>query len=80
MPEQADEIKRNGLRITHHQGEEPFTVRPRALHLTEVQQMCKGAKIGLAARANERRVDIITKAERGKLWPDPHHITELRLN
>jgi 2-dehydropantoate 2-reductase len=55
-------------------------VRPRALHLTEVQQMCKGAKIGLAARANERRVDIITKAERGKLWPDPHHITELRLN
>src|SRR5438876_711124 len=26
-PEHVEEIKKNGLRITHHQGEEPFTAR-----------------------------------------------------
>ena len=37
-PEHVEEIKRNGLRITHHQGEEPFTARPRATrHITELR-------------------------------------------
>jgi len=34
-PAHVDEMKGNGLRITHHEGEEPFTVKVRALHLTE---------------------------------------------
>jgi 2-dehydropantoate 2-reductase len=37
-PEHVEEVKRNGLRITHHQGEEPFTARPRATrHITELR-------------------------------------------
>jgi 2-dehydropantoate 2-reductase len=42
-PEHVEAIKRDGLRITHHGGEEPFTVRPRVLHLTEVQHVAKEA-------------------------------------
>src|SRR5947208_625390 len=68
-PEHVEEIKRNGLRITHHQGGEPFTSRPRALHLTEAQQLAK-----------EAPVDIVKQVERGELKQDPRHITELRLN
>jgi 2-dehydropantoate 2-reductase len=41
-------MKRDGLRITHHQGEAPFMVRPRALHLTEAQQLSKEAPIDIA--------------------------------
>jgi 2-dehydropantoate 2-reductase len=40
----------------------------------------EGAKVGLAARANERLVELVTKVERGELQPDPRHITELKLN
>src|SRR5665213_3645348 len=47
-PEHVEEIKRNGLRITHHQGEEPFTAKPNALHLTELQQVSKGAPFDIA--------------------------------
>jgi len=47
-PEHVEEIKRNGLRITHHQGEEPFVARPKALHLTEVQQVSKEAPFDIA--------------------------------
>jgi 2-dehydropantoate 2-reductase len=40
----------------------------------------EGEKVGLAARANERLVEIVKKVERGELPQDPRHITELRLN
>ena len=40
----------------------------------------EGEKIGLAARANERLVDLVKKVERGELKQDPSHITDLRLN
>src|SRR5437588_2400597 len=47
-PENVAEIKKNGLRITHHQGPEPFAAKPRALHLTEAQQLAKEAPIDIA--------------------------------
>ena len=47
-PAHVDEMKKNGLRITHHEGEEPFTVKVRALHLTEVQHLAKEAPINIA--------------------------------
>ncbi len=47
-PEHVEEMRRNGLRITHHQGEEPFTVRPRALHVTELQQTAKEEPFDIA--------------------------------
>src|SRR5713101_931071 len=47
-PAHVDEMKKNGLRITHHEGEEPFTVKVRALHLTEAQQLAKEAPIDIA--------------------------------
>jgi 2-dehydropantoate 2-reductase len=47
-PEHVEEIRRNGLRITHHAGEEPFTAHPRALHVTEVQQVSKEAPFDIA--------------------------------
>jgi 2-dehydropantoate 2-reductase len=40
----------------------------------------EGERVGLAARANERLVEIVKKVERGELQQDPRHITELRLN
>jgi len=40
----------------------------------------EGEKVGLAARANERLVELVKKVERGELKQDPSHITELRLN
>jgi 2-dehydropantoate 2-reductase len=40
----------------------------------------EGEKVGLAARANERLVDLVKKVEHGELQPDPRHITELKLN
>jgi Ketopantoate reductase PanE/ApbA len=42
-PAHVDEMKRNGLRITHHEGEAPFSVKVRALHLTEAQHLLRGA-------------------------------------
>src|SRR5437588_9579646 len=47
-PENVAEIKKNGLRITHHQGPEPFSAGPRALHLTEAQQLAKEAPVDIA--------------------------------
>src|SRR5437763_4010483 len=47
-PEHVEEIKKNGLRITHHQGPEPFAARPRALHLTEAQQLAKEPPVDIA--------------------------------
>src|SRR2546423_7326317 len=47
-PENVAEIKKNGLRITHHQGPEPFAAKPRALHLTEAQQLAKEAPVDIA--------------------------------
>ena len=40
----------------------------------------EGERVGLAAHANARLVDIVKKVERGELKQDPRHITELRLN
>jgi 2-dehydropantoate 2-reductase len=47
-PEHVETMKRDGLTITHHQGPDPFTVKVRALHLTEVQQLAKEAPIDIA--------------------------------
>ena len=40
-PAHVDEMNRNGLRITHHEGDAPFTVKVRALHLTQAQHLSK---------------------------------------
>ena len=47
-PENVEAIRKDGLRITHIRDVEPFTVKPRALHLTEVQQLSKEAPIDIA--------------------------------
>src|SRR5215831_8664380 len=47
-PENVEAIRGQGLRITHIRDIEPFTVRPRALHLTETQQLAKEAPIDIA--------------------------------
>src|SRR5437763_15014238 len=47
-PAHVDEMKKNGLRITHHEGDEHFAVKVRALHLTEAQQLSKEAPIDIA--------------------------------
>ena len=47
-PAHVDEMKRNGLRITHHEGDESFTVKVRALHLTQAQHLSKEAPIDIA--------------------------------
>src|SRR5438874_4398078 len=47
-PAHVDEMDKNGLGITHHEGEEPFTVKVRALHLTEAQHLAKEAPIDIA--------------------------------
>ena len=47
-PENVEAIRKDGLRITHIRDVEPFTVRPRALHLTEAQQLSKEAPIDIA--------------------------------
>jgi 2-dehydropantoate 2-reductase len=46
-PAHVDEMKRNGLRITHHEGDEPFNVKVRALHVTEAQHLAKEAPIDI---------------------------------
>src|SRR6202011_1287914 len=47
-PAHVDEMNKNGLRITPHEGEEPVTVKVRALHLTEAQQLAKEAPVDIA--------------------------------
>jgi 2-dehydropantoate 2-reductase len=47
-PAHVEEMNRNGLRITHHEGDEPFTVKVRALHVTEAQHLSKEAPIDIA--------------------------------
>jgi 2-dehydropantoate 2-reductase len=46
--EHVEKMKRDGLQITHHQGPEPFTVKVKALHLTEVQHLAKEPPIDIA--------------------------------
>src|SRR5580692_5174675 len=47
-PENVEAIRNDGLRVTHIRDVEPFTVRPRALHLTEAQQLAKEAPNDIA--------------------------------
>ena len=47
-PENVAAINRDGFRITHHQGPEPFSVTVRALHLTEAQVLAKEAPVDIA--------------------------------
>jgi 2-dehydropantoate 2-reductase len=47
-PENVEAIRSDGLRVTHIRDVEPFTVKPRALHLTEAQQLAKEAPIDIA--------------------------------
>jgi 2-dehydropantoate 2-reductase len=47
-PAHVEEMNRHGLRITHHEAVEPFTVKVRALHLTEAQRLAKEAPIDIA--------------------------------
>src|SRR5712672_2658714 len=47
-PENVEAIRGEGLRVTHIRDVEPFTVKPRALHLTEAQQLAKEAPIDIA--------------------------------
>src|SRR5271169_1414800 len=47
-PENVEAIRKDGLRVTHIREVEPFTVKPRALHLTEAQQLAKEAPIDIA--------------------------------
>src|ERR1700733_1951256 len=47
-PENVAAINRDGFRITHHQGPEPFSVKCRALHLTEAQLLAKEAPVDIA--------------------------------
>src|SRR5690349_13977039 len=47
-PENVDTIRAKGLRISHIRDVPEFTVKPRALHLTEVQQLAKEKPIDIA--------------------------------
>jgi 2-dehydropantoate 2-reductase len=47
-PAHVEEMQKNGLLITHHEGDEPFTVTVRALHLTEAQHLSKELPIDIA--------------------------------
>jgi 2-dehydropantoate 2-reductase len=47
-PEHVERMRSEGLRITHLRDVEPFTVRPRALHITEAQQLSKEAPVDIA--------------------------------
>ncbi|HUN52537.1 MAG TPA: 2-dehydropantoate 2-reductase [Candidatus Sulfotelmatobacter sp.] len=48
-PEHVEAMRREGLRITHAATQvEPFTVKVRALHLTEVQGLAKEAPVDIA--------------------------------
>jgi 2-dehydropantoate 2-reductase len=47
-PEHVEAMRSGGLRITHLRDVEPFTVKPRALHVTEAQELGKEAPIDIA--------------------------------
>src|SRR5580693_6221588 len=47
-PENVEAIRGDGLRVTHIRDVEPFTVRPRALHVTEAQQLSKETPFDIA--------------------------------
>jgi 2-dehydropantoate 2-reductase len=47
-PEHVEQMRTKGLTISHARDVEPFTVKVRALHLTEVQQLAKEAPIDIA--------------------------------
>ena len=47
-PENVEAINRDGFRITHHQGPEPFSVKVRAIHLTEAQHLAKEKPVDIA--------------------------------
>src|SRR5690348_2428252 len=47
-PENVEAINRDGIRITHHQGPDPFNVKVRAIHLTEAQHLAKEAPVDIA--------------------------------
>ena len=47
-PENVEAINRDGIRVTHHQGPAPFSVKARALPLTEAQHLAKEAPIDIA--------------------------------
>jgi 2-dehydropantoate 2-reductase len=40
----------------------------------------EGARVGIAARANELLVDLVKRVERNELKADPRNIHDLRLN
>jgi 2-dehydropantoate 2-reductase len=47
-PEHVDHLRRHGLRITHAKDVPEFTVRVRALHVTDAQQLAKEKPIDIA--------------------------------
>jgi 2-dehydropantoate 2-reductase len=47
-PEHVEAMRKDGLRVTHLRDVEPFTVHPRALHLTEAQHLSKEAPVDIA--------------------------------
>jgi 2-dehydropantoate 2-reductase len=47
-PEHVETMRNDGLRITHIRDVEPFTVKPRALHVTEAQQLSKETPFDIA--------------------------------
>jgi 2-dehydropantoate 2-reductase len=47
-PENVEAINRDGIRVTHHQGPDPFNVKARAIHLTEAQSLAKEAPVDIA--------------------------------
>jgi 2-dehydropantoate 2-reductase len=47
-PEHVEHMKQHGLTITHIKEVEPFTVRVRALHVTELQQLSKEKPFDIA--------------------------------
>ena len=47
-PEHVEQMRTHGLTVSHAKDVEPFTVKVRALHLTELQQLAKEAPIDIA--------------------------------
>ena len=47
-PEHVEAMRKTGLKITHLRDVPEFTVKPRALHLTEVQALAKEKPIDIA--------------------------------
>jgi 2-dehydropantoate 2-reductase len=47
-PDHVEHMKTHGLRVTHDSGSAEFSVRVRALHITDVQQLAKEAPVDIA--------------------------------